>query len=373
MRLDELFGLIPLGLLRGVAFVFGLLWGSFLNVVIYRVPRELSVVRPASHCPGCGKPIAAYDNIPVMSYLILRGRARCCSVRMSPRYPLVELIGGVLSLAIFEVVILGLPGSTTPLRAAAIYAADFALCMGLVAAAFIDAEHMFLPDSITIGGVVVGIMTATLRGLAITESLIGAAAGFIGIYLPFIFLYKGLLGRTGMGMGDAKLLALAGAWFGWPGAVFVLLAGSVQGSVYAGVTYLLGIEPKLPDAVLEDIAELEKAAAAGDDEAKKALAEDPLTEDENDAFIVRFFQRILETRDGKEDTSPHSEGQESAAATAEKSTSEEASSDATVTNEADAPRARIPFGPFLILAILELLFAGDWLKSHLLPALWPAL
>jgi leader peptidase (prepilin peptidase)/N-methyltransferase len=362
MRLDELFGLLSLGLLRGAAFVFGLLWGSFLNVVIYRVPRELSVVRPASHCPGCGKPIAAYDNVPVLSYVVLRGRARCCGARMSPRYPLVELIGGALSLAIFEVVIRDLPGSTSVFRAAAVYAADFALCMGLVAAAFIDAEHMFLPDSITLGGVVVGIATATLRGMALTDSLIGAAAGFFGIYVPFIFLYKGLLGRTGMGMGDAKLLALAGAWFGWPGAIFVLLAGSVQGSLYAGVTFLLGIKPKLPDAVLEDIAELEKAAAAGDEEAKKALAEDPLTEDESDAFILRFFRRLT----GDSDTSQ-----------ASRSDTDESTTDAgseEVDDEADgAPRARIPFGPFLILAILELLFAGDWLRSHVLPTLWPEL
>jgi leader peptidase (prepilin peptidase)/N-methyltransferase len=353
MRLDELFALIPLGLLRGAVFVFGLLWGSFLNVVIYRVPREMSVVRPASHCPGCGKPIAPYDNLPVLSYVVLRGRARCCRARMSPRYPLVELIGGALSLAIFEVIILGLPGSTPFGRAAAIYGADFFLCMGLVAAAFIDAEHMFLPDSITIGGVVLGIATATLRGMALMDAIVGAASGFVGVYVPFIFLYKGLLGRTAMGHGDAKLLALAGAWFGWPGAVFTLFAGAVQGSLYTGITRLFGIEPKLPDAVLEDIAELEKAAAEGDEEAKKALAEDPLTEDESDAFIVRFFQRLFGMKEGREQTA------------------------APVTDDVasepmkEEPRARIPFGPFLILAILELLFAGDWLKAHLLPALWP--
>lgn len=353
MRIDELYAFIPLWLLRSTVFAFGLLWGSFLNVVIYRVPREMSVVRPPSHCPGCGKPVQPYDNIPVLSYVVLRGRARCCGVRMSPRYPIVELIGGALSLAIFEVILLRLPGSMSVGRAAAIYGADFALCMGLVAAAFIDAEHMFLPDSITIGGTILGVFTATLRDLGTVDSLIGAAAGFLGVFIPFIFLYKGLLGRTGMGLGDAKLLALAGAWFGWPGALFTLLAGAVQGSIYAGITRLLGIEPKLPDAVLEDIAELEKAAAAGDEEAKKALAEDPLTEDENHPFIVRFFQRLfgIEGKEQAQDEpapAPHEE-------------------------EADifTPRARIPFGPFLILGILELLFAGEWLKAKLVPFLWP--
>jgi leader peptidase (prepilin peptidase)/N-methyltransferase len=315
MRLDELTVFIPLGLLRGAIFAFGLLWGSFLNVVIHRLPRDMSVVRPASHCPKCGVPIQAYDNLPVLSYLFLRGRARCCGARMSPRYPLVELMGGALSLAILEVIVLALPGSTPIGRAAAIYGANFAMCLGLVAAAFIDAEHMFLPDSITLGGTLVGIVTATVRGMSITDALVGAAAGFLGIYVPFIFLYKRIRGQSGMGLGDAKLLALAGAWFGWSGAVFVLFAGALQGSLYAGVTRLLGIEPKLPDAVLEDIAELERAAAAGDEEAKKALAEDPLT-------------------------------------------------------EGGGAHAKLPFGPFLIVSILELLFAGGWLRAHLFQGLW---
>ncbi len=350
MRLDQLPALFPLWLLRSAVFVFGLLWGSFLNVVIYRVPRDMSVVRPASHCPGCGKPILAFDNVPVLSYVILLGRARCCGVKMSPRYPIVELIGGLLSLAILEVIILKLPGSTPVGRAAAIYAADFSLCLGLVAAAFIDAEHMFLPDSITLGGTILGIVTATVRGMSTVDSLIGAAIGFGGVFVPFIFLYKGLLGRTGMGLGDAKLLALAGAWFGWPGVVFTIFAGAFQGTIHAIVARLLGIETKLPDAVLQDIAELEKAAAAGDEEAKKALAEDPLTEDENDAFIVAFFRKLL----GKE-----------------KEKKVEATEPPAEPELPEPPRARIPFGPFLILAILELLFAGEWLRTRLVPFLWP--
>lgn len=343
--LGELYTWIPVWVLRAFVVFFGLIWGSFLNVVIYRLPREMSVVRPASHCPGCGKPVAGYDNIPVFSYLILRGRARCCGAKMSPRYPIVELLGGALSLAIFEVIILKL-GSSTPVgRALAIYGADFALCMGLLAAVFIDAEHMFLPDSVTIGGAVLGIATASLRDLSLTQSLLGAAVGFLGVWLPFTFLYKGFLGRTGMGMGDAKLVALAGAWFGWPGAVFVLFAGAIQGTIYALITKILGIEMKLPDAVIAEIEELEKAAAAGDEEAKKALEEDPLTEDDSDAFILRWlgFRR------------PEAHG------TAERTEPEPTGSD----EEAPIPRARLPFGPFLILACLELLFAGEWITDHL--------
>jgi leader peptidase (prepilin peptidase)/N-methyltransferase len=315
VSLAEVYAWFPIWTLRGFVLFFGLIWGSFLNVVIYRVPREMSVVRPASHCPGCGKPIAGYDNVPVFSYLLLRGRTRCCNTRMSPRYPLVELLGGVLSIGILEAIILKLPDSTPAVRALAIYGADFALCMGLVAAAFIDAEHMFLPDSITIGGVILGIATATVRDLPLVEALIGAAGGFIGVWLPFNFLYKRVLGRTGMGLGDAKLLALAGAWFGWQGAVFVLFAGALQGSLYALVLKIFGIETTLPQAVLDDIAELERDAAAGDEEAKQALADDPLAE---------------------QHAGP-----------------------------------RMPFGPFLILGCLELLFARDWIFSRLGPLFGP--
>lgn len=315
MSLVEVYAWFPLWILRGFVLFFGLIWGSFLNVVIYRVPREMSVVRPASHCPGCGKPIAGYDNVPVFSYLLLRGRARCCGARMSPRYPLVELLGGLLSVAIFEAIILEMPDSTPAVRALAVYGADFVLCMALLAAAFIDAEHMFLPDSITIGGVILGIATATLRGLPFTQSLIGAAAGFIGVWLPFNYLYKRVLGRTGMGLGDAKLLALAGAWFGWQGAVFVLFAGAIQGSLYALVTRVLGIESELPASVKEDHAELEKLAAEGDEDAKQALLDDPLAEQH--------------------------------------------------------AGARMPFGPFLILGCLEMLFASEWIGSKIGLALGP--
>jgi leader peptidase (prepilin peptidase)/N-methyltransferase len=353
MSLGEVIAMLP-GWFPGVAaFTFGLLWGSFLNVVIYRVPRELSVVRPASRCPGCGTPIAGYDNIPVLSYVILRGRARCCGARMSPRYPLVELIGGALSLAVWLVLVEPLPASTSFARAIAIYGAYFALALGLVAAAFIDAEHMFLPDSIMFGGMILGIATATIRGMALSDAVVSAIVGFVVIWLPFIFLYKGLLGRTGMGLGDAKLLALAGAWLSWPGALFVLLAGAVQGTLYAGALKLFGIEPALPEAVREEIAELEKAAAEGDEEAKKALAEDPLTEDEDDAFLVRFFRRLIHGAEGAAE-------RERAAREAEEK--ERAAAGDEGDDEPEPPRARIPFGPFLILALLEYVFARDLIE-----------
>lgn len=357
MSLGEVTAWLPAWFLPGAAFLFGLLWGSFLNVVIYRVPLEMSVVRPASHCPGCGKPVAPYDNVPVLSYLVLRGRARCCGVRMSPRYPLVELIGGALSLAIVRMLLAALPPNVSFGFAASIYAADFALCLGLVAAAFIDAEHMFLPDSITLGGAALGVATFWQRGMSFTDALLGAAIGFFVVWFPFTFLYKGLLGRTGMGLGDAKLVALAGAWFGWQGALFALFAGAVQGSVYAAALRLLGVKPRLPDAVLADIAELEKAAAEGDEDARRELAEDPLTEDEDDAFILRWLG--LRKR-------PEAGPPAGAALEGERQAGEaRAPHPEPGPEEAPEPRARIPFGPFLILGCLELLFAGEWIAERL--------
>jgi leader peptidase (prepilin peptidase)/N-methyltransferase len=297
----------PPWFLRGVAIAFGLIWGSFLNVVIYRVPLGMSVVRPASHCPGCGEPIAPYDNIPVLSYVILRGRARCCGAPMSARYPLVELMGGALSLAILERLVLPMSAGEPIGRALAVYASDFALSMALVAAAFIDAEHMYLPDPITIGGAILGFATASLRGLSWRDSIIGGAIGFAVVWLPFGVVYKWIRGRVGMGLGDAKLVMLAGAWFGWIGVVFALLAGAVQGTLTAIVILLVKGKIEEPAAVVADREELQRAAAEGDEEAKRALAEDPLAV-------------------------PQGEG---------------------------IGQSRLPFGPFLILGILECLLVGE--------------
>jgi leader peptidase (prepilin peptidase)/N-methyltransferase len=301
----------PLNFLRGVALVFGLLWGSFLNVVIYRGPRGVSVVHPPSTCPGCGALIKPYDNVPVLSWVLLRGKARCCGVAISPRYPLVELMGGLLSLAIVEVVIRRLPLDTSCVRALAIYLSYFSLALALVAAAFIDAEHMYLPDIVTIGGTVLGLFTATLRGVPLRDSAIGLAAGFVMVWLPFIVVYPRLRGRQGMGLGDAKLTMLAGAWFGWMGAFFVLMAGAVQGTVGALVIYLTVGKIEEPEAVRADREELKKLAAEGDTEAAQILADDPLGEEPGEGLT----------------------------------------------------QARLPFGPFLILAILELLFFGDRIGS----------
>lgn len=293
----------------GVA--FGLLWGSFLNVVIYRVPRGLSVVRPGSACPACGKPIRAWDNVPVFSFLLLRGKARCCGARFSPRYPLVELIGGVLALAVLEVLVLPLPETTSLGRSLAVFCASLALVLGLTAAAFIDLEHMILPDSITIGGAVLGVATSSFREMSFVDALVGGAAGFLIVWLPFIVIYPKIRGgKVGMGLGDAKLLMTAGAWFGWSGALVVLGAGAVQGTIAAVGELLFRGKIEEPEEVKKEREEFraELAAMTPEEraEAEKEFAGDPLMEEA----------------------------------------------------EEGAAHARVAFGPFLVLATIEYLFFG---------------
>lgn len=311
---------LPVWFVRIFTLAFGLVWGSFLNVVIYRAPLGLSVVRPASHCPACKKPIRGIYNVPLLGFLFLRGRAACCGAKMSWRYPLVEAIGGVLSLAIVEVAILPMPPQTSLAYAGAVYVADLALVLALTAAAFIDLDHMILPDTVTLGGTVLGIATSSFRAMSFVDALIGAAAGFAVVWLPFVVIYPKIRGRVGMGLGDAKLVMLGGAWFGWGGALFVLGAGAVQGTIATVVTLLVRGRIEDPEAVKREreevLAELAAMTPEERAEAEKELADDPI------------FQ----------------EG-------------------------GGVAQARIPFGPFLILATVEWLLFGRELGDLLLGGL----
>jgi leader peptidase (prepilin peptidase)/N-methyltransferase len=270
----------PPGWLRLLAVLHGLVWGSFINVVIYRVPRNMSLVRPSSHCPACGEPVRPIDNVPLLSWLLLRARARCCGAPISPRYPLVEAMGGILSLGVLEAVVLGLPPGSPAELALAVYLADFALALGLVAASFIDLEHMIVPDAVSLGGTIVGLVTFSFRGMRVEDALLGAAVGFLVLWLPFDWLYAKLRGAPGMGRGDAKLLMLAGAWFGWRGALFVLGAAAIQGTI-ATLT-LIAARGKIdePEAVrLEREQMLAELAALPEHEraaAEKQWHRDPL-------------------------------------------------------------------------------------------------
>ena len=227
-----------------LAFLAGLLIGSFLNVCIYRLPRDLSVVRPRSHCPGCEKQIAWYDNIPVLSFLILGGRCRHCHERIPLRYPLVELAtAAAFSLCVAQL------GLTWP---AAKYAMLSAILITLVAT---DLEERILPDEFTLGGTVLGIALSGLvpldpgiatflvwgalgpRWSSVVESVTGALLGS-GLIWGFASLYGKIRKRDVLGLGDVKMIAMLGAFLGLEEALLILCVAGFVGSL-VGVIYIV--------------------------------------------------------------------------------------------------------------------------------------
>jgi leader peptidase (prepilin peptidase)/N-methyltransferase len=210
--------------------VFGAIWGSFFNVCIARVPLGQSVVRPGSRCMACGAPVRAFDNVPILSYIVLRGRCRACAARFSVRYALVELLSGLLSSAIFWKFVVADPGGAAGVRLAR-YALYFAFAGALIVLSFIDIDTQLLPDVITKPAIPILFLSAFgAHDVPWTERAIGAAAGYLIVRIiadGYYYLRK----REGMGLGDGKLLAMVGAVFGWKALPFVLFAGSMAGTM----------------------------------------------------------------------------------------------------------------------------------------------
>ena len=206
-------GLVAAGLL-------GLVVGSFLNVVAHRLPREESIAFPGSRCPRCGKAIAAYDNVPVLSWILLAGRCRACRAPISPRYPLLELANAILWVLVF--------------RAAPCWG-DFLtgafLCSAGLALLAIDYDFQILPDAITLPGIVVGLALSfvSLRRTPVQAAL-GATLGAGGLWL-LAYLYEKIAGQEGMGLGDVKMLGMIGALLGPIGVLATIFAASISGSV----------------------------------------------------------------------------------------------------------------------------------------------
>lgn len=213
--------------------LFGLIIGSFCNVVIYRLPQGKSIIRPGSHCRSCAAPIRPWDNIPVVSYILLRGSCRICKESISLRYPVIELVSGVLYVLLwFE---FGL--STT----FAVYAA---LTSTLVTVGLIDYDHKIIPNIITLPGMVIGLALSTWAlPITLVDSLLGFLLGG-GLFYLIAFLTKG-----GMGGGDIKLIAMVGCFLGWQGALFTIFSGALLGSL-VGITLMLlgrkGRKDKVP-------------------------------------------------------------------------------------------------------------------------------
>jgi len=217
-----------------LSFILGAIIGSFLNVCIFRIPREKSIVRPGSSCPGCGAPIRFYDNIPLISYLILRGRCRRCGEPISITYPAVELLTALLFAGIAWKL-----GISVDAGVALVFA-----CI-LVVISFIDLEFQIIPDVFSLGGLVLGLILSFVRPApffgqemmvpfgslpAILQSLLGVVLGG-GILYAIAKLYEVVRKTEGMGGGDIKLLAMIGAFCGITGVIFSLVAGSIVGAL----------------------------------------------------------------------------------------------------------------------------------------------
>lgn len=203
-----------------ISIIFGAIVGSFLNVCIYRLPREESIVFPGSHCPLCKKPIQFYDNIPIISYVLLRGKCRYCHQPISLQYPIIEGITALGSLLLF--LRFGISLS---------YFIYFAFVSALIVITVIDLYYQIIPDVISLPGIGIGLLASLfLSNVTFWESFIGMISGG-GILFLVAVGYQWLFKREGMGGGDVKLLAMIGAFLGWKSVLLTIILSSFIGSV----------------------------------------------------------------------------------------------------------------------------------------------
>ena len=220
------------------SFLLGLALGSFANVCIYRLPLGKSIVSPPSSCPHCGSQIRFYDNIPVLSYIFLKGKCRQCKAPISLQYPIVELIVGILSLALF-----------TRYGVSYQYILYLIFTGSLVIITFIDLHHKVIPDTISLPGIIIGFLASFLLPYPTwLDSAIGIVAGG-GALLLIAVIFEKVTGKEGMGGGDIKLLAMIGAWMGWKALPFVVLISSILGIIIGGGALVAsgkGMRVKIP-------------------------------------------------------------------------------------------------------------------------------
>jgi len=218
---------MPLYLIETFVFIFGLCIGSFLNVCIYRIPASQSIVHPRSRCPECSNLIAFYDNIPVLSFLWLKGRCRHCGVKIGLRYPTVELLAGIFALATFF---------KSGLNVEAVIYFAFIACLLVVT--FIDLDHRIIPDVITLPGIPICFAASfALSAMTYKAALLGILAGGGSLFLV-AWVYSLITKKEGMGGGDIKLLAMMGAMVGWKGVVFTIFVSSLVGTL-SGLAVML--------------------------------------------------------------------------------------------------------------------------------------
>lgn len=228
-----------------VTFLFGACWGSFLNVCIHRIPRNKSIVKPRSHCPYCDRPIPWYDNIPLLSWILLGAKCRHCSQPISARYVLVELLTASIFLGI--ALVYGL-SPLTPIY--------WLMATGLIMGTFIDFEHLIIPDRVTLGGIAAGLLLSvsfpilqatTSHWQALLNSLLGCALGW-GLLWGVSVVGRLVFKKEAMGFGDVKLMGALGAFLGWQAIPFIVFFSSLFGSL-VGVSLILGAKKELQSRI----------------------------------------------------------------------------------------------------------------------------
>lgn len=207
-------------------FIIGACIGSFLNVCIYRIPAGLSIAHPPSRCPQCGSKIRWWQNVPIVSWLFLRGKCAVCKVKISVRYLMVETLTGLLFLKVYTMFALH--------PATLVY---WTFVAGLVALTFIDLDHQIIPDVISLPGIILGFATVSLTPLSWSDSLLGILLGGGSLWLIAI-IYEFLTKNEGMGGGDIKLLAMIGAFLGWKAILPIVFVSSCLGTI-VGVPLML--------------------------------------------------------------------------------------------------------------------------------------
>lgn len=316
------------------AVVWGLLWGSFLNVVIHRVPQRQSVVRPASHCPRCGQALAWYENVPLLGFLFLRGRCRHCGASIAPRYVLVEALSGLLAALLWWHVSVEPRGDALWTQGALVFILQFYLLGGLIALSAIDLEHRLLPHRLTIPLAGLGLFTAWAAPAdgvwasyssipSLADAVAGALCGMFLIWAVF-HIFLRVTGKVGIGGGDMFLLGAIGAWFGWQSLPVVLLLASLQGILAVVVSFPV-------EAARRRRQERRLRSSGATAERDRRPTPSPIVESGN--ADVRALRNVLDGDDDDDDDRDAAEG--------------------------DAlNRDGIAFGPFLALAATEYLFFG---------------
>lgn len=335
-----------------MAFLFGGIVGSFLNVCILRIPEEgVSIFYPSrSHCPHCDYAIQWYDNIPVLSWVWLRGQCRSCKAPISLLYPLVELLSAIMAVAVVK-------------RFGATLAAlvIFVFICALIVVTFIDLAFWIIPDSISLPGIPLGVLAAWALGPPLPtwqDAALGALLGG-GLFLTISLSYQIFLKRPGLGMGDVKLLAMLGAFLGYKALPGVILLASAQGLLVAVLLYVLGVRHSVEEIYEDDEDEALEKEAVG--ETKEASGEEAVKSAEAKAPK----EGVSEVVEGKEGPSASKGTQGETVAEPVSPTTEEVGEEETEEDgeEVAFRMAAIQFGPFLCIAALEVLFFGKQIAA----------